>query len=293
MLIYTWRDIKMTFMSYLRFYLNFIIFLFMGLSALFIVFQPIPEIRLEDLSLVSFYRYGILLVLFTLGIIFIVLRKVLLTQYKNEESKFWNFIYFPHLKEEIRLLLYTWNDTFMGNCCVRLLDFIILKNNRIFYLIIHFILFNIIPFIQSLFLINFVFFCGELKYALYLLPISFLTWCLSFIDYYFNTFITQSGNYIRAVLYVELDPSIKKNTNQTNIITCNISDLRCKLTDYAIQEGFTEHDLSDLATKWLQLNHISIDFERYLKRVSYFKYLNLALRMLCWSGIIYKCISPA
>ena len=145
-------------MSYLRFYVNFIIFLFMVLSALFIVSQPIPEIRLEDLSLVSFYRYGILLVLFTLGIIFIVLRKVLLTQYKNEESKFWNFIYFPQLKEEIRTLLYTWNDTFMGNCCVRLLDFIILKNNRIFY-----------------FLINFVFFCGELKYALYLLPISFLT----------------------------------------------------------------------------------------------------------------------
>jgi hypothetical protein len=203
-----------------------------------------------------------------------------------KQSKFRAILLFPHVKEEIRVILYTWNDSFMGNFCVRILDLIALKNNRIFYLLSHFIIFNVPPVIQTLFLINFAFLHGDLKYNIYLLPVSFFTWCISFIDYYFNTFITQSGNYIRAVLHMQVDSPDKKN-HINNVIMCNINDLRCKLTDFGVQEGFTENDLSYLANKWLYLNHITIDFEKYLKVVSYLKYANLALRIVCWSAIVH------
>ena len=288
-IIYTYRSITMSIISFLWFFVGFITFIFLGVSALFIMLRKVPSIFLEDLSIFSYYKYVILLIICSIGFIILAMFKYTNT---SKHSTFRDFLFFPYMKEEFRTILYTWNNAFMGNICIRLLDFITRKSNRLIYFVLHYAMFIIITLIQNLLFINFVFFHGNLKYVLYFLPISFFVWCLGFIEYYFNTFITQSGNYIRAVLSVKVVSSIEETPNHANIIVCNISDLRCKLTTYGIQEGFTEHDLSYLANKWLQLNHITIAVENYLKILNYSKYLNFALRILCWSGIIYNFISP-
>ena len=286
---YTYRSIKMSTISFLWFSVGYIIFIFLGVSALLIMLKKVPSIFIEDLSILSYYKYIILLIICSIGIIILVMFEY---TYISKHSKFRNFLFFPHMKEEFRTILYTWNNTFMGNICIILLDFVTRKTNRLSYFVLHYAIFIIITLIQNLLFISFVFFHGNLKYVLYFLPISFFVWCLGFIEYYFITFLTQSGNYIRAVLSVKVVSSTEEIPSNANIIVCNISDLRCKLTAYGIQEGFTEHDLSYLANKWLQLNQITIDFEKYLKILKYSKYLSFTLRMLCWLGIIYNFISP-
>lgn len=282
--LYTLKGITINKLSFGCFTFSIIIFVAFSISSLLLILNPVPSIFLEDLSTFAYYKYTTFLFICVIGFMLIALFKYTKA---FKQSKILSLVSYPYVKEEIRTILYTWNDTFMGNLCIRLLDFVAVRNNRMIYFILHFLVFNLITLLQSILFANFVFLHGNLKYNLYLLPISFFIWCLRFIDYYFNTFVVQSGNYIRSVLYVKLNSSPIART-ATGIVTLHVSDLSCKLTDYGIAEGFTEHDMSYLATKWLQLNHITIDSDKYLKFVAYFKYLNLFLRICSWSGIVYK-----
>ena len=61
-IIYTYRSITMSIISFLWFFVGFITFIFLGVSALFIMLRKVPSIFLEDLSIFSYYKYVILLV---------------------------------------------------------------------------------------------------------------------------------------------------------------------------------------------------------------------------------------
>lgn len=146
-IIYTYRSITMSIISFLWFSVGFITFIFLGVSALFIMLRKVPSIFLEDLSIFSYYKYVILLIICSIGFIILTMFKYTNT---SKHSTFRDFLFFPYMKEEFRTILYTWNNAFMGNICIRLLDFITRKSNRLIYFVLHYAMFIIITLIQNL-----------------------------------------------------------------------------------------------------------------------------------------------
>lgn len=98
-----------TVISFICFNLFFLILFlyFRSLYFLLIHYQDMTPIRINNLSLFAQYRYlfySIMVIVF--GVFWC------LSFYVKKFSNFLTIITFPYIKEEIRLILYTWNVSF-------------------------------------------------------------------------------------------------------------------------------------------------------------------------------------
>ena len=215
-LLYIWRNLLITLRSFICFIINFFIlslFLF-GFYNLYLGFpQPI---HIEDLSLFSYYRYLIFLVITVLGLFFYILLRFYPSPFLES---FINLVTFPYLKEDVRLFLNSWNDSIFGPICSSIMDSLYAsKIFQYFFVIFHITTIYLVRILQSILLLNFAFFEGDLRYSLYLLPFSFLSWIFSFLEYYLKTFFEGSLLYLEDVLSVKFKNPLSKEALLTSFI---------------------------------------------------------------------------
>jgi hypothetical protein len=105
-------------------------FLLSFLSGFSILYRGLPQaIYVEDLSIFSYYRYLTLLI-FTIivAILWIILK------YNAVLLPIFSIILYPHLKEQMRIILFTWDEGFLGWLNNRLIHILQLPKGRyIFY----------------------------------------------------------------------------------------------------------------------------------------------------------------
>jgi hypothetical protein len=120
-------------------------------------------IYLQDISVFSQYRY---LTLFSISFFFIIIFAIAyITGYTVPSTSFFTY---PYLKEEVRKFLYSWNDSFIGNLCVKLTN---LFDSQLFVQIffsIHFIFFFLIRLFSTCLLFYCTFYHGNFYNFIYM-----------------------------------------------------------------------------------------------------------------------------
>ena len=244
-------------------------------------------IYIENLPLVSYYRYVILSVM---TVIFISLW--IFSFYFINIKKLIKRLTYPYIKEEVRRILYIWNDSFMGDFCCFLYNEIVISNKfSIIFFSLHFFFFYVVRFITIGFLINFTFFHVDLRLLRYLLPLLLIIWFLSFLDYYFKIFREGTANYICDVLHVTYKGNITQNNIEQDFITCDRQDLKFSLTSAGIHEGFSTNDVDHLIKKWFAEANITLKFRNYNKIISILSNILLFCSCICWFIISYHFLT--
>jgi hypothetical protein len=290
-LLYSWRNLEVSLGSLLTIYCNLLIFNLFILG-LYKLSTGLPNpIYVEHLSEYSIYKYA----LYLFGILFGGLAYIILKNYFPAHLNKLDLLTFPYLKEEVRVFLYTWNESFFGPIFTSLIDFLYESSLvRYFYFTVHFVLFYFIRILQTLLFFNFVFFHGDLRWNIYLLPLSFFSWLLRFLEYYFNTFFKGGAEYIRSCLVVTLkNPLTRKKNPKAYFLNGN--DLNFEITPFALFEGFQkdhEGTLVFLATQWLRFMHLLYFFTLYESKLTYISKFIFFFRMLSWFAITYINFLP-
>lgn len=284
-LIFKLSKMKRTLISFICFNLFFLILILYlrGFYFLLISYQDITPIRINNLSIFAQYKYLIYSVM-------IILFGILwgLSFYIKNLGNFLTMITFPYIKEEIRLLLYTCNNTILGPLCSYFYKglFNSTQFSRIFFSI-HFVLFYLLRFVLAVLFVNFTFFQGDLRLLLYMLPFSFISWFLSFFDFYFKYFREGTTNYILELLEVSYKGEITAADSTRNFITASINNFTFKLSEEAANQGFFENDLEYLKGVWYQSNIIDLKFDRYYSYFKFFGFSSFLLFFICWFQISY------
>src|ERR1700748_460132 len=290
-LLYTWRQLSLSLFSYLCFLCNVFIFLLYinGISLIFIKMKQ--PIYIEDLSQLSVYRYNILLFLTVFCIIIYFSLKIISPSILD--STVYKSLMFPHLKDEVFNLFYTWNDSYFGIVCNSIAKSMLksTKKQRFIY-ILHFFVTWMIPFIAIVLFINFTVFHDDLRLNFYFLPVLFICWIFKFFIYYFEQFIAGSFKYINMVVKAKPRDSNIIPIKKDNFILIDSSYLLFEITDFGTKEGFASGDLKYLATCFSEYPHLYyLFFEKYKKKLFFLHYFLIFLRVICWSYISYKIFS--
>lgn len=257
LILYTKLELPLSHFSFIRFSLILTQAL-LFLSSIFILFYKTKSpIYLEELSIFSQYKYLLFCILSIIGII------LMLISYFFKHDLFFA-VTFLNLQEEMRIILYTWNDTIFSVICSKLIDK--LYGSKIFlfiYLFTHFSIFYIMRIILLLLFINFIWFNGDLRWILFVVPFSFIIWVLSFFDYYFQIFFKNHCNYLRSILNVK-----QINTVQafSGMIYTSLDNLNFNLTSHGYNEGYTLEDMPVLINEW----HIAAYLGVYISKYSHF-----------------------
>ena len=244
--------------SFVAFMLNSCIFLsFIFNIYLFNINSPQKPIFLEDIPLFSKYRY-IILSIFCL--LFIVI--FFISFFNRKIYDIITTLKMPFLKENMRIIIFASPlDKALGNFCITILNKIYAYNYfKYLYFSCHFFIFYILRFIILYYFTLFCLFHGDLRNILYLIPLSFTIWLLSFFDYYFYYILIGNTNVINELLKIQNVISHKdidyKNFKELNLIT---------LTPSALEKGYTICDLEALITTWLKFASLNVVFEWYKK----------------------------
>jgi hypothetical protein len=193
---------------------------------------------------------------------------------------------FPYLKEEIRIILYTWNESLFGNICSKIMESVFKHKTSLWlFAIIHFFCFYGIRFIQAVLFCNFVFFHGDLRWNIYLLPLSFLSWSLRFFEYYLRIFFYGSCEYLRLLLNVTLKDASMFAFHSNSFIVITEENVNVLLTPYAVEQGFSIHDLSDLFLKWSLRAHLTVLLKTFDEKLYWFNIFIIMLRLIAWLSI--------
>lgn len=282
--LYNWRKLELSVLSFIFFSINIAQLLIYIIAIRFFFNNTYKEISnaiyLENLSIISQYRYLIL----TLISIFFMLGFLILKKYNYDIPS--SFTY-PYLKEEIRKILYTWNEMIGGPFCSFILkQLLISKYNRIMFFFFHFVIFYILRFIPLIFLLNFAFFDGDFRLILYCLPLAFIIWLFKFIDYYFVIFFEGTCEYIRSLVSV-VDHN-KPFMTSNGILKTTVEELDFKLTQEALDLGYTEkYDGDYLSNSWLQLANLSVSFLKYQKHRKHFSIFFFLLQLIIWIFLVH------
>lgn len=284
-LLYSWRKLEVSLGSLLRIYGNLIIFNLFILGLYNLGCRLSIPIYVENLSVYSVYKY----ILFLSSSILGILGYIILKNYFADHLHKIDYLTFPYLKEEVRIFLYTWNESVFGPIFTSLIDLLYTSAiKRYIYFITHFVLFYFFQILQTILFLNFVFFHGDLRWNFYVLPFSFFSWLLRFFEYYFNTFLKGTDEYISACLNVSLKDPLTPLKN-SKVYFLNGNDLNFELTPFAIAEGFqNDHNtIVYVGTHWLRICHIMHFFNAYEKKLSYLSKLIFFTRIFAWFSIIY------
>lgn len=278
--LYAKRHLSYSMKSFFWFLLNYIQMFIYIWSCYLICFSAKTPIYKENLSLFSQYRY----LLFSIIVISIILY-FLITIFKSSKQAFISKISYPYLKEEIRVILYTWNATIFSPLCSKLIDKIYSSKKLLyFYFCSHFIIFYVSRIIVICFFINFVWFHGDLRKILYTAPFFFIIWLLSFFDYYFQVFFKNHCNYIRSVLSVK---QINPVPAISGMIYTSLNNINFNLTSHGFQEGFTLEDMPVLINEWEIAAYLAIYFEKYAQFLVYLNRLLFFIQMINIFALVY------
>lgn len=285
---YTLRDLPKSVVSFFFFSLNLLILLSFIFSIFTIVYGISNPIYIENLSKITYYKYCI----YTFAAIFFMFLFIVRKTFKFslQKTSFFTKITFPYLKEEIRIILYTWNETVFGPILTKLFDSMygsVLIQNLI--LVLHFCICYIFRIFQLIFFLSFVFFHGDLRLVFYTLPFLFVSWLFDFLFYYVEVYIQNSFNYINKVLIVTPKTPLSESEMVSSYIIKNGNDFKFKLTAFGYAEGFYEgpnnSGLNSLANSWLQFQHLNIILKNYKNRLYVLTIFILILRIICWLSI--------
>jgi hypothetical protein len=153
--LYHWRKLEVSVTSFFLFSINVIILLLYLLAIkhlIFITYNNISyHLNKDDISTYSRYRYLLLSLISVFFIISLIIFKLL------------GYIKFP-LKEEIHRILYTWNASFMGDLCVKIIDLLASSFSfRILFFSLHFIFFYVMRLITLGLLFYCTFYHGDFR----------------------------------------------------------------------------------------------------------------------------------
>jgi len=280
--LYRWRKLNLSVSSFIFFSVNvaqLILYLF-TISVLLNMYyyDKFHPIYLHDLSIISHYRYLILCIISIIFIIFVLL------------SKLWGFTflqYKPYLKDEICKILYSWDNTFMGDCCLKITKYLLKsKKFRITFITLDILLFYVFRIIIITIFVSFCFFNGDLQYLLYLSPISFFSWILSFYSYYYSQFILDNTIYIQNILVVKPQQPISVKEFKLPIIDLADKQLIFNLTEKGTNDGYVSTDLPILAIKWKELALIN-SFFYYQREFKYIFSFLVIIQIICWFYLSY------
>ena len=203
----------------------------------------------------------------------------------SKDLKF-NISFYINIKEEIRKILYIWNDGVMGDvCCYLYVKIATSHKFSYIYFSSHFILFYLIRGISLGLLINFVFFNGNLYAFAHTIPILFFVWLLRFLDYYFIIFREGTYNYLNEILLVSYQGKFEKSYVHNNLLECDIKDLSFVLSPMAEKESFTSGDLDFLKSKWFTCAEVIRKFTLYNIIVQKLSLILIAALYICWVAI--------
>jgi hypothetical protein len=176
----------------------------------------------------------------------------------------WSRLTFPHLKEEVRLILYTWNESIFGNIYSNIMESVFKSKTSLWlFVVLHFLCLYGIRFTQTILFCNFVFFHGDLRWNLYLLPLSLMSWVLRFFEYYLRTFFQGSFEYIRLLLTVTAKDISMLDRKGKWFFAITEDDVNIVLTSHALEEGFKDKHLSMLTTEWFKMSHLDVLLKTY------------------------------
>jgi len=254
--LYYWRNLQISISSFFLFFINYLQFILYLWGLYLILFSLKTPIYLINLSLISQYRYLLLSIITISILIYILITSIILSSsfYKNLIST----ITYPYLKEEIQTILQTWNETIFSPIFSKIIDkFNESKKLLVIYFISYFIIFYIPRFIVLYFFINFIWFNGDLRNVIFMSPIFFIIWILSFLDYYFHVFFQDFCNYINKLISVRQINPVKASFGA---VKTSLDNMTFQMKPYAFEEGFTEKNLPILIEEW----HIAASLSTYL-----------------------------
>lgn len=282
--IYNYYKINYTISSFISTFITVSIMSSYMLLFYNIVFFLNEPIFLENISLLSQYRYLILVITSVFGLFFLLYNKVNPRVYDILLKK---MQYLPSPKEEIRIILYNYNDSWLGNICVKLTHG--LYYNRFFkylFFFFHVILFIFFRIIILLLFISFTFYHMDLRYLLYLAPINFIIWILDLYYYYFLWFITVNTNGIKDLLHSSFRSGVFVDSHHNLIKINRRDDIILSLTTFAIDQGFKEDDLPYLKEKFIVLGSVNVLLMNYSHYFTRIKYSIFLFNFICWSFIV-------
>lgn len=285
--LYRWRKLNQSVSSFIFFFLNILQFcLYIFLISNAYLLRSHAPIYLDNLSYFSQYRYLVL----SLASIFLIIIFIII-KFSNYDISYFSFFTYPYLKEEIRKILYTWNYTFIGDLCIKLIDLLYFSFwFRILFFILHFILLYIIRLWSVCLLFYCTFFHGDFTSFKYIIPILFVSWLLSIFNYYFIIFQQGSANYIRSLISATLED--KKSSILGIIKLGPMSQVTFKLTQEALSKGYSDLDIKHLAKEWYIQAELSTYLTIYLKFVNYLNYFILILQIIIWYYITKTFFFP-
>lgn len=253
-LIYERLNLEKTTISLVAFFFNNILLMLFMFNIILIYSNAYKNpIMLNEISLVTKYRYLFISIICIIFFLILCLHKITGKTHINI-----NYIKYPFLKEEFRILLNAINYNAIGSFFSFILDN--LYANIYFRFLYCFCYFFIFVFFRFLILYHFIIFCffqGDLRNVFYLLPLSLIIWVFSFFDYFLNYFLIGNVNYIKELLLLN-----QKETNiNKNII------FKAELTEYALKKGYTTIDIPQLTTTYLKLLQINLILEKYKKLI--------------------------
>ena len=202
----------------------------------------------------------------------------------------------PYIQEEIRRILYTWNDGIIGDYAIYFINKLHeSKSFRRLYFVIHFCLFYLTKMFRLCLFINFAFFEGDLRFLVYFSVISFFVWLLSFLNYYLIWFLKANLNVSNEVLSTSFaDPTkmVTREDNEGYIEVRDPAEVVFKLTPEGINQGFMEKHLPGLSDAWYRLNNVIGMFQLYKKTVDKISFIILGAYILCWFFLVKLFFFP-
>jgi len=281
-IIYSWRGLPMSFNSFIFFMINILQFFLYLLSFNIIMKGLNYPIYIENLSRISQYRYFILFIIS----IFFLLCFLITKFFKFDISFYIVFFSFPYLKEQVRLFLYSWNNSFMGDFCVKLIDLLYSSFLfRICFFVLHFILFYFLRFFITVLLFYCVFYNEDLRNLIYMAPVMFVVWILSFFNYYFITFQQGCSNYIRSLISANLE---NKHPKIWGLVKTKGREISFILTEKGRLMGYSDVDMYHLTKEWHIQAKISTYFQIYFNIMTYLNYFILLIQIIIWYYITQK-----
>lgn len=284
--LYSWRSLPQSLSSFIFFSINFIQLLFylFAISLLFYIYYyniTIQPLYLNDISIISQYRYLFL----TIISLFLIFSYLFIITFKINIKDYSSLSAFPYLKEEIRKLIDSWGDFFLINIFNKIIDLLYFSFVfQVIFFIIHFILFSVIRLITATLLLYCIFYHGDFRNFLYLTPIMFFVWLLSFFNYTFIIFQENSKTYIRDLII-----AVPKTESKTILGILKVDPLQIsfKLTEKAILDGFCGLDMYNLTKEWYIQAHVSAYFQVYFKLSLYLNYFIIVMNIFSWFYISY------
>lgn len=241
----------------------------------------VKHIYLPDLGMYSQIRYLIFLLLCVIFVLVFLVSQVYPT------FNILNILKFPHLKENIRLPIYTYKHIYEEAFCKLIDNLHKYSSLRISYFVIYFLLYHALPLTHTFFLIRFCFFQGSLLPNFYLLPLSLFAWLLGFLEYTFTYYYEGCQNHIMSLISVKLADA-SQGVEQKGFVKTNAENLVYFLTPRALELGFSVQDFPNLEKEFLLFCSLERHFVRFNKFKLIFSYTNFMLRILCYTYVIYS-----